>query len=591
MRKILILSTFIIANLSIGQNEKAKDSIKNKLKIFGSFEHNGQWYVNDKNREIGKEDFDSIPLRSNNYLNVNLNYGRFTAGTQIESYTNEALLNYNPKYRKTDFGTYYVNYKSKKLDITAGHYYVQFGNGTSLRAWEDRSLGINNALMGLKIDYSPFEAVSFTGLYGRQRSGFDLSNGKIYGFDSRFNLSNLFSISNITLNYGFSIVNRYEKIDYNNPTSFNTNVQDGTLVYSNRFDISYSNFYLNFEQDIKSEDAIFVPSSNKVNYEFSKPGSAYLLNFGYSKKGFGIDATLRRLENMLFLSERTPEVLGVERTTLFYNDMLMNYIPGLTKQHHSNLANIYVYQAQSSVIVDPTSDMYKSGEIGGQIDLFYDFKKGTTLGGKYGTKLSLNFSSWYNLKAKYQVTDSDGNFKPDYKTEFFGSSQKYFSDYNIEISKKFSPSFTSSLVYINQFYNNRYIQAANILINSNILFSESTIKLGKNKSITVGLEHLWADKDRKNWAGGSIEYNHNEHFSMFIMDLYNYGFDKSENLISKNVDEFDIHFYNFGAAYKLGSARIALNYGRQRGGLVCAGGVCRFVPPSTGLGLQITKTF
>jgi hypothetical protein len=74
------------------------------------------------------------------------------------------------------------------------------------------------------------------------------------------------------------------------------------------------------------------------------------------------------------------------------------------------------------------------------------------------------------------------------------------------------------------------------------------------------------------------------------MDMYNYGFDHNTHTISE-IDLFDIHFYNFGTAYKKGSTRIAINYGRQRGGLVCAGGVCRFVPPSTGLGLQITTSF
>ena len=72
--------------------------------------------------------------------------------------------------------------------------------------------------------------------------------------------------------------------------------------------------------------------------------------------------------------------------------------------------------------------------------------------------------------------------------------------------------------------------------------------------------------------------------------MYNYGFDENVPIINE-VDLFPIHFYNFGTAYKKGSTRIALNYGRQRGGLVCAGGVCRYVSPSTGLGLQISTTF
>ena len=78
---------------------------------------------------------------------------------------------------------------------------------------------------------------------------------------------------------------------------------------------------------------------------------------------------------------------------------------------------------------------------------------------------------------------------------------------------------------------------------------------------------------------------------MFASDMYNYGYDETANLIDHTTDPFDIHFYNFGGAYKKGRTRFAINYGRQRGGLVCAGGVCRFVPPSTGLGFTITTSF
>ena len=64
-----------------------------------------------------------------------------------------------------------------------------------------------------------------------------------------------------------------------------------------------------------------------------KPGTALLLNTGYSKKGFGVDATFRRLENMAFYSERKKD------GNLFLEN-IVNYTPGLTKQHDYLLTNI-----------------------------------------------------------------------------------------------------------------------------------------------------------------------------------------------------------------------------------------------------------
>jgi hypothetical protein len=580
MKKIISFTFLFSALFSFAQNA---DSTKTKLKVYGSFERNGQWYTNDKNRGIHQ---DTVPLRANNYFNVNFNYKKFTFGTQIESYMNEALLNFNPKYKGTNFATYYANYKTKKIDITLGHYYVQFGSGLALRTWEDRSLGINNALRGAKVVYSPIDEISFTALYGKARSGFDVANGDVFGLNTDVNVSQLLNLEAFDFKYGFSAVSRYEKL----PVAVQ-NFSAFTNLFSNRFELAYKNYYVNTEYVFKSRDAII--KQNILDTNFAKEGSALLVNFGYSKKGIGFDANLRRVENMQLLAQRNLDNYPtLSSTSLNYNDKILNFVPSLTKQHHSNLANIYVYQAQFQVVMDESTQVNKFGEIGGEFDFFYDFKKGSALGGKYGTKINLNVSSWYNLKAKFRYINNAGENIQNYQAELFNANEKYFSDYNIEITKKVSKNFKTAFTYINQYYNNKQIQGIfkEYVVNSHTIFSESTYQLSDTKSITFGLEHMWADNDRKNWAAGTIEYNQNEHWSIFAMDMYNYGFDHKTLTISE-TDLFDIHFYNLGTAYKKGSTRVALNYGRQRGGLVCAGGVCRFVPPSTGLGLQITTSF
>ena len=170
--KNTLLFIAIFTSISIfSQTETSAEKTKGRL--FGGFESNSQWYLNDVNRKIKHP---NEPLRSNNYLLLNYNYGKWTAGIQGESYTPKSLLNYNPKYEKTNIGTFFVNYKSTKIEVTAGHFYEQFGSGLLLRSWEDRALGINNAIRGGKITYRPNQNLLFTGLYGKHRTGFDVSN-------------------------------------------------------------------------------------------------------------------------------------------------------------------------------------------------------------------------------------------------------------------------------------------------------------------------------------------------------------------------------------------------------------------------------
>jgi hypothetical protein len=119
-------------------------------------------------------------------------------------------------------------------------------------------------------------------------------------------------------------------------------------------------------------------------------------------------------------------------------------------------------------------------------------------------------------------------------------------------------------------------------VNTNILAAEATYKFTTTRSIRVMAEHLWADYDKRNWAGATVEFNFNSRLSMYVLDLYNYG---------NKVSYLQNHYYNIGGAYRKNSTRIALNYGRQRGGLVCVGGVCRFVPESSGISLSLNTSF
>ena len=574
LKKIFFFSFLFTFTFSQAQ-ENDSISKKNYGRVFGGFESNAQWYLNDKDMgTIQPED----PLRSNSYLFVNYQIDKWTAGVQIESYLKEALLNYNPNYKGVNLGTYFLNYKTNKLDITAGHFYEQFGSGMILRAWESRNLGINTAILGGRINYKPISDLKLTALFGQQRSGFKLSDGKIFGFDSDIQLTNALKLEKSELSLGFSYVGRYEKTILPDPT-FN----ELTNAYSGRINYSYDAFYSSVEYNYKSEDAILNTLTNKINADFVRSGNALLFNFGYSKKGLGIDATLRRTENMRFLSEREPTIIdaldesGNAKPTPSYvfSDKVVNFTPALTKQHHSLLANIYVYQAQ--VGVEFKSDqILKAGETGGQVDVFYEFEKETTLGGKYGTKLSFNTASWFNLPGQYRETPAN------YETKFFGVGTKYYSDYNIELKKKLSEKLHTGFTYINQYYNKPWVEDSSTDVNTNIVAAEFTYNFQENKSIRFEGEHLWADADFKNWAGGTLELDLNNKYSFYILDVYNYG---NDNPNERN------HYYNFGGAYRINSTRIGLSYGRQRGGLVCVGGVCRTVPESSGIGFTISTSF
>lgn len=559
MKKIIMAITFCLTvQLTLAQ-------LVENLTI--GIESNGAWYNDDKKTGSFYDDVNQDgdkQIRFNNYLKLDYRFLKnFTASIQVESYEPLALLNYSPNYDGTNIGTYSINYKNSKLDVTAGHYYAQFGSGLILRNWEDRQLGINNALFGGKVEYNPLNSVSLTALYGKQRFGFELSEGEIYGFNTDFDLSDIFKFENSDLSLGFSYVGRKEKIEIEDPT-----FDELTNAFSGRIDFSSNNFYSSVEYVGKSDDA--VVQLNQIIPGFVKPGNAILLNAGFSKQGFGFDAIFRRLENMSFFSDR-------EKAGNVYLENILNYTPALTKQHDYLLTNIFVYQAQSAVsFIDP--GLLKIGDIGGQFDIFHKFKKETAFGGKYGTKIAFNASYWAGLTGDFDYANLD------YDADFLGFGTKYFSDISLEVRKKWSTKWSSIFYYVNQYYNKKEIEGnfSAKPIQSNILVFDTTYKLGKGKSLRFEIQKLFSDSEAHDWIGGTFEYNFNSKFSIYINDIYNSGNDISTE---------KINYYNFGGSFTKGATRIGMNYGRQRAGLVCVGGVCRFVPEATGLTMNLTMAF
>lgn len=243
-------------------------------------ESNSQWYIDDDKIILSEEDAEDR-LRTNSYLKADYSIGNFDFTTQLEIYESKSLLNYSPDLNGIDLGIVQAKYQNNKrnLEITAGHFYEQFGSGLTLRFWEDRQIGINNALLGGRLKYSPVEGINTTFLSGKQRigMGFDLSESTLYGVDVETNLSTLSSWNDTDLSLGFSYVGKYENLEKEYdllPKMVN--------LFSGRINFSKGNFYSGAEYVYKSKDALV--EYGIINQESQNTGNALLLNFGYSKK-------------------------------------------------------------------------------------------------------------------------------------------------------------------------------------------------------------------------------------------------------------------------------------------------------------------
>lgn len=548
MKNILVSAFVLLSAIGFAQE---------KGYFFGGLESNSQWLLDDEKFDFPAPD---EQFRANNYLQLNYSLGNFTAGIQYESYLPLALSGYSPIWDgQNGIGTYYLNFKNEQLDITGGYFYEQFGSGLILRTWEDRMLGINNALKGIRVKYAPTDKFDLTGVYGQNRIGFDVSESTVQGLDANLNLSDLLNIEEVDLKLGASYVGRYQS------NHGNDSIPSTVNAYGGRLDFVIDNFYGGVEAITKDSDVLVHDGYISSPQLFD--GTAFLFNLGYAQKGLGINTTFRRLENFAFYSNRYAE--GNQ-----YNEELINYVPAITKQHDYLLSNIYVYNSQPRLIFDEYEK--RAGEVGAQVDVYYTFDRESALG-RAGTKFAGNFSYWGGLESDFNMADQT------YDVKFIGKGKRYFRDLNFEIKNRWSSLWSTSVsfqdVLIDKAVSKGGILSSEGDIHARIAAVEGTRRFGKGRAVTMELQHLWTKQDDKNWAAAVVEYNFNPSYTIYASDAWNYG------------EEKKLHYYNVGGSYSKGNLRFALNYGRQRGGLICVGGVCREVPKSTGVTANLAVTF
>ena len=523
--------------------------------IYGSFESNSQYLNDDEGLNFYAP---SDNFRSNNYLQLDFQNGNFSFGIQYESYLPSALLGYSEIFDNNEgIAQYYFKYENTNSEITVGSFYEQFGNGLVFRAWEDRQLGINNSLRGIRYRFFPLKEIEISAIHGKQRFGFEYSNSVISGVNTNIDISEIVKLNKFSFTIGVSHLNRYQKLNAGFGEPENVNVSGA------RLDMFYQDFYINAELAKKNKDVI--ANEGVILSERKYDGTALQIDLGYSKKGFGLNTSMRRLENFNFYSDKLAE-------GNIYSQKTLSFVPALTKQQDYLLTNIYLYNSQPRLIINNIEK--RVGEIGFQNDIFYSFDKESFLG-KYRTKLALNFSYWGAIGAKFMNDES-------YDVNFIGKGKKYYQDFNIEIKNRWNRRLSSTITYLNLSIDKGVTLGGPIGVDGNIDAQVGVIEIntkdGKNRNNRFVFQHLWTKQDRKEWLGFVYEIGINNNLNFFISDIWNYG-------------SSELHYYNLGGSYSKGGARLTANYGRQRGGLVCVGGVCRFVPESNGYNLILSYSF
>ena len=550
------LTLSLVALAAVALSASAQQAIGNG-QVSGSFESSSIVYTPDN--KIGplqdaQGDFVDDRFGSNNYIKVDYANGRFSAGVQMNAYL-PALVGYEAyKGYKFYLASKYIQWRDKNYEILVGDIYDQLGNGLIFRSFEDRQLGINNSLEGVRASYSFGRYVTLKGMYGRPRFASEYSKTWVRGGDLSISLADIMKASAITFNIEGSYINRYQSLSQapdwlqgiNNATGVLKMEEYGLTtpnlnMYSGRVNFGWNGLTVRGEYAGKGKDL-----SDINNQTTTLPGWAALGEVGYNYKTFSVMGTFRALSNM-----RTPinifdgsNVYGVVNN--------LNYLPALTRQYTYMLANLNPYEVQAH------------GEMGGQIDLCYSLRSKDSRY-KYWN-FHANFSTFYSLKKEIDYVLNAEKHK------------LYWRDINIDVERQWNKKWKTLILY--SFQDNKDKQA-------HIFVGDVTHKFNRKMALRAEVQYLLSGDDQSEWDGlhsegdwvaGLVEFSLAPHWSFYVQDMYNIGMTKR-------------HYYNGGFSYTYNRTRVQLSYGRNRAGFICSGGVCRYSPAYTGVNLMLTSSF
>ena len=554
MRLILFIFTLCIPFIGVAQQQKIRAIIQS----------DAQWYLRDEILDPSGEYFPDERLLGQGFALFTYTDGDFQAGMRYENYQN-VMLGFPTGYRGEGITYRYARVRKENWDITVGNFYEQFGSGLIFRSYEERGLGLDNAMDGFRIITKLNGGIKIKGVLGRQRKYFTKSEGVVRGADIEWSANQLIPAlgkKGVFFSTGASFVSKFQR-------GFDPilNLPQNVGAFAFRTNINFKGVNWGTEWAYKIND----PSYD--NGYIYRPGNGLVSTISYSKKGLGILASIKRIDNMSFRSDRNGQQF----------DLFINFLPPTSEPHTYALVALYPYATQIN------------GEIGGQFEINYMIPRGSPLGGKYGTKLSIN-SALSNSIDKSVLADGTRGQKgtQGYISEYFKFGPTiYFRDLNGSISHKFSKKHKSQISFFRLKYNKTVLNdgvgditllenpGMDSVITINAIVLENQFKLSNGQTIRNELQWSIADGFRGDMAMALIEWTINHDLTLAIQDIYNYGHPTPSRRIHYPIVSL-IHFN--------GPTRVQVGYGRQQQGVFCVGGVCRVVPPSNGLSISLTTS-
>ncbi len=539
-----------------------QNAVLDRGSLSGNFMSNFQAYDKDPKIGANTEVYNKHKSSADAWLFLNYNISGYSFSLRYDMFNNSPLLNPQSVYNKQGIGFWQASKDIGGLNLTAGYFYDQFGSGMIFRSYEERMIGLDYAVQGLRVKYN-YKNLAIKAFAGQQKGNiftgdrFGVSPQALKGFNAEytFNLA-----KNLRFSPGASTVNR--TLDQTTMNAVATQINSQPLaerfipkynVYAHNgyATLAYKDITLYGEYVYKSREAIYNQFGTAL---INRDGNIIFTTLSYSKANlgkkkqfsFGANLQYKRIENFDF------------RTSPFetLNNGLISYLPSITRQ------NTYRLLARYTAVTQMLGENAYQGEL--------------IITPKRGTTITLNISDVNSLS-------SNG--------DSLGRPKKLFRERYLEIQHKINKKLKGKLGVQYIYYDQQRYQQKDTSYHDVVAitpFFEITYKFNSKTSLRIEGQYLETGQDLGSFANAVIELNYTSHWSFSVGDMVNTkplhvqpGFDPNEL----------IHYYSAYVGYTSGPTVVSLAYIKQVQGVNCTGGICRVEPAFSGVRATLTTSF
>ncbi len=517
----------------------------------GSYQNNVNFFIRDK--KIGAYNlphYDNLKVGTDNWLNLNYTNEKYQLdiGVRMDFFYNSILRVPTTPYTGVGLGNFFIRKKIKDLTITVGYLYDQIGTGIIFRSYEERALGIDNAILGARLEYDVKGMLKLKAFAGAQKLKFSIQKPLILGFNAEGDFA---TKNNIIFKPGIGVINR--SMDQDNINSVVATIESydtagrfvpkyNTYAVTAYNTISGGGFTWYVEGAYKTTEAIKKDQIRDAKDTLiNSAGNCVYSTLNYSQKGLGVTLQFKRTENFYLHTSPNP-------TEALFDGML-NFLPPVSRQNSLRLPSRYFAPSLEN----------RELAFGAEITYSPSRKMTFTAQGSYIRDFILKK---YNPSNETFFAEAllEARFKPNRNLEIEVGFQ--FAEYNKFIYRK----------------------EGEHDVRAYTPFAEVSYKFNKKMSIRAEVQYQHVKKDYGQWIYGLLEFNVAPRWSVAVSDMWNFD-------PNPDINPYDNHYYSVFLGFTEGPHRFTIAYVKQVEGIVCTGGVCRLEPAFSGVKFGVNSTF